>query len=373
MASGILDSKTTTSQCPWSDKGLDFKIYAPNTLPPMLKDDPGVLMGVGWGYLRRGGSLLVSGETGVGKSIFAMQMAIHLVLGKDFFGIPVRRRCRVLMMTSQHEDSAEVLWSHLQGLVKVLELKKDEQAVLNRDLVLAPVPRGFDSIDRTHDAMKRCSADVVILNPLQSFCTGHPSDMAAGTALVERLSALQHKSDIALIAIHHVTKSAGTSRKSGRKDRWGSENYAGMGLGSLFDHFRSGAVLESVGADPGRAVLRLTKGADRSGWPKGQKRQLHIEWSNLEDESEEEVGFVVSKNVPSEDEASSSPSDQCLDDVRKVLAKASGPLTAAEVFRRLPQDRYGRSSIFLRLKKWAKAGEVTRTPRGSYSLLALDE
>lgn len=373
MASGLLDSKTTAPKSPWSDKGLDFKIYSPSNLPPMLKNDPGVLMGVGWGYLRRGGSLLISGETGVGKSIFAMQMAIHLVLGKDFFGIPVRRRCRVLMMTSQHEDSAEVLWSHLQGLIKVLEIKKDEREALNRDLVLAPVPRGFDSIDRTHEAMRRCKADVVILNPLQSFCTGHPSDMAAGTALVERLSALQHKSDIALIAIHHVTKSAGTSRKSGKKDRWGSDHYAGIGLGSLFDHFRSGAVLESVGAVPGRAVLRLTKGADRSGWPKGQKRQLYIEWSNLESESEEEVGFVLSKEAPSEDEASSTPIDQCLEDIRRVLAKAPGPLTAAEVVRRLPKDRYARSSVFARLKKWAIVGEVTRSPRGSYSLPEADE
>jgi hypothetical protein len=71
------------------------------------KEDPNSLIGNRW--LCSGGSLVIQGYSGIGKSSFALQMALHWAVGKDFFGIPVKRPLRTVFIQAEndHGDFAE--------------------------------------------------------------------------------------------------------------------------------------------------------------------------------------------------------------------------------------------------------------------------
>ncbi len=353
---------------------MKFAIYRPSDLPVPPVDDPLVLMGIDWGYLRKGGSLLICGETGGGKSLLALQLAIHLVLGRDFFGIPVKRPSKVLILTATHEDGVEVLWSHLHGIMTTLNLTAEETARVESNLLFAPVDRGSKSLAWAAEAVTTKAADVLILNPLQHFCDGHPSEISAGTALVDFLDTLVKHTQAAVIAIHHVTKPNG---QSSRNDNWIRAHYGGMGLGSLFDFFRSGATLRGVGDLRGRAILKLTKGAERSGLA-DRKAELHIAWT---DEHYSEKNGRLIKHLGwqlTEPYVEGEPArDQLLDKVRALITGAGRALSQAEIITQLAAleggNRRKESTVGNTLRTWVKDGVLASERKGKarvYSLAA---
>ena len=60
------------------------------------------LLGIRW--LCRGGSILLCGPTGIGKSSFAMQLAIKCALGETFFGIAASGKLKVLVIQAENDD-----------------------------------------------------------------------------------------------------------------------------------------------------------------------------------------------------------------------------------------------------------------------------
>lgn len=357
-----------------------FYLYRPSELPPQLENDPEVFIGTGMGYLRRRGSLLLSGETGVGKSIMASQLAICLVLGRPFLEIPIRRTCRVLVMTSEHEDGAEVLWAHVQGLAAAMQLTADELATLDRDLAFAPVGRGFVSLDRVEAALAHHKAEVVILNPLQHFADGHLSELSTGTALIQRLGTLITKCGVAVVGIHHVTKQTGTSRSRPDNDRWAADHYGGLGLSTLFDFFRSGALLKSARGERGHGTLKFTKGADRLGLPEEQKDRIEVCWSKGQKtlpngQSIKLLGWKVWEGAPPEPTAPRKlkGSDLRLAQVKEILRNHGSSLTTAEIVKAMKEHGAGSSTVRDDLKNWShEGGPLVKSParRGNRFALA---
>ena len=71
--------------------------------------DPDNVLGNRW--LCKGGSCLIVGQSGIGKSSFAMQMAINWALGKATFGIAPERPLKSLIVQAENDrgDIAEML------------------------------------------------------------------------------------------------------------------------------------------------------------------------------------------------------------------------------------------------------------------------
>lgn len=340
--------------------------YRPSELPEPPVNDPNVIMGVDTGILRKDGSLLFSGPTGVGKSTMAGQLGMDLGLGRSFLGIPVAGPQRVLLVTAAGEDGPEILWAHIQGLYEGLKLTDEQKHILEDNLSLLPLEQhGGPALDEVARAIAATKPDVVILNPLQHFCDGHPSETGVCTQFVGRLKDLMMGCKVGLVIFHHTQK-RGDEHERGQG--WAQRHYSGLGAGSLFDHVRSGVCLVARGKR-GQVLLKLAKGAERAGidleeflvgWVKGEtvrpgRRTI------------KHLGWVLSGAAPADSE------DEALDAVVAVLKGAGTALSESDILTRWkadsPKPRY--STLGKALQGWMEDGTISGERLGKRWMYAL--
>ena len=74
------------------------------------KEDPTCVLGLNR-WLCKGGSMLIVGQSGTGKSSLMMQAAVHWALGRDFFGIKPARPLRAIILQAENDagDVSEAL------------------------------------------------------------------------------------------------------------------------------------------------------------------------------------------------------------------------------------------------------------------------
>lgn len=344
------------------------KCYRLSELPEPPANDPNVFMGVDIGLLRKGGSMLVCGPTGCGKSTFAGHLGMDLALGQSFLGIPVHGDRRVLLVTAADEDGPEVLWAQTQGLLAGLGLGDDRMAKLEANLVICPVENHGDAALReVEQVIAEVRPEVVILNPLQHFTDGNPSDSNACFQLVGRLKTLVMESGAALVVIHHTTKKA--SQKETGTD-WAQPHYGGAGANPLFNMFRSGVTLVPRGKR-GEAMLQFTKGGERAGIP---GNQVSVSWIHGETKREgrstiRHLGWKIVTDAVDE----GPESDPGFEVVNSILRAAGTVLSQNEILAQWDSDvrKPGDSTLGKDLKRWSDEGSLVATRQGKRMVYSL--
>lgn len=178
------------------DAGLTFAdLLAYNT-----KDDPEALFENGW--LRRSGSCMEEGYSGIGKSSIAMQQAATWATGKDFFGIQPRRALRSIIIQAEN-DTAD-LAEEAQGVHLGAGLCPPDDML-----------RIFTRCDLCGEALARYAAalaerykpDLVWLDNLNSYIggdTNSPADCSKFLRL--QLNPVSQRYGFAWIVLHHGNK-----------------------------------------------------------------------------------------------------------------------------------------------------------------------
>jgi len=226
------------------------------------KADPDCVIGDRW--LTRGGSMLLVSQSGVGKSSFAMQLMICLATHRPFFGIRAKRALRVLYLQAEN-----CLGDVSEGFVDIcagLNLHAPERKTLEENLHIYrdSTSTGPAFISRLEQLTKRHAPDVVVVDPLLSYCGIEVADQLAVTEFCRhRLAPYLEASGVVLIAVHHTTKPRTA------KDREGQTisdlAYSGAGASELVNFVREVGVIQRL---PGEApVFRfgLTKRRNRAG------------------------------------------------------------------------------------------------------------
>ncbi len=131
------------------------------------KDDPNAVIGNRW--LCKGGSLLIVGQSGTGKSSLMMQAAVHWALGRDFFGIKPARPLRAIIL--QAENDAGDVSEALQDVVAGAYLDSQERDQLRESLAIFrdTVSTGTAFTAALADLVREHRADIVFVDPLLSF------------------------------------------------------------------------------------------------------------------------------------------------------------------------------------------------------------
>jgi RecA-family ATPase len=227
-------------------------------------NDPNNLLGNRW--LCRGGSCLFVGQSGIGKSSLALQMAVTWALGKPVFGVKPVKPLKSLLIQAENDlgDVSEMLQGTLGGL-GIKTAQEATSALQGRLAVVAEaVQTGEEFANAVRHLVAKHKPDLVWLDPLLSFIGDDISKQDVCSYFLRNLlNPIAHETGVVWMMMHHTPKPS-TDPKS--KSGWNStdHSYAGTGSSELTNWARAVCVLQAT-KDEGRFVLRMAKRNKRTG------------------------------------------------------------------------------------------------------------
>ena len=220
-------------------------------------------------FLCRGGSCLINGRTGIGKSSAIMQMALHFAVGRGCFGIKPSRGWPLTSLIIQAENDDGDLAEMRDGILAGLPWEECEKEAARKNVYIVTIndATGHEFCAQLERAAQHVMADLVWGDPLLSFMGGDVMRQADTTEFLRGgLQPILSRNDFGLIMCHHEPK---PPRQDGRNS-WSDADHAYAGSGS------------SELANWARGVLSLTPVPDAAGAFKliGAKRGSRLGWRN---------------------------------------------------------------------------------------------
>ena len=283
--------------------------------PVPEEENPRALFKGGW--LRMGGGATFVSVSGAGKSVAATQFAVCFALGRPWMGIqPLRPLLVAVYQWEDDEDEVADFRENTRRGLLAAGWTHEEVAQALTQIICHDVTglSGDDFIEYLAFAQARDKADLLILNPLQSFAG---CDITKNNELTHLL---RHKIDPILesadapcgcIIIHHTNK-VPTNGKD-RRDWLGgnSATYAGAGGAELVNWARATLTLLPYENADGYYTLSAGKRGDRLGWKDANgnmtktKPIAHTE------------GLMFWREVPPDELAAIGTARQMCDDARR--------------------------------------------------------
>ena len=227
------------------------------------KDDPTTVLG-NHRWLCKGGSLLIVGQSGTGKSSLMMQAAVHWCLGRDFFGIKPAKPLRAIVL--QAENDAGDISEALQDVMAGAYIDAAERFQLRDALAIYrdTVSTGTTFTKALRDLVVSHQADIVFVDPLLSFAGIDVSDQEQASKFLRHdLAPILLETGAVLVAMHHTGKPKASADKEGQTTA--DLAYAGLGSSEFTNWFREVAVLFRCQGDEPIYKFGLTKRRGRAG------------------------------------------------------------------------------------------------------------
>jgi len=230
-----------------------------------VENDPNNILGHRW--ICRGASLVIVGQSGVGKSALCMQMLILWALGLPAFNIAPVRPLRSLIIQAENDkgDLAEMY----QGVCKGMKLTAEQQRLVSERIrIYRDVTHtGPEFIGFARRLIARDRPDLVWIDPLLSFIGDDINAQRVVSDFTTRLNVVAQDTGVAWCLMHHTGK---PPKEPKAMSHWTPSDLAYMGLGSslLTNWSRELAVLVRLKAPDGfppTFQLSMTKRRLRAG------------------------------------------------------------------------------------------------------------
>jgi hypothetical protein len=246
------DKQTTGALTVEIDAIEDFAAFEEPGADPLIGHAGEVL-------IPQGGDVMVYGEGGAGKTTLVDDAACHLAAGRDWLGMPIPRRARVLLV--ENEGPRPLLRAKLRAKLAVW----DGPDIAGGVQILAAPWASFTFADeqwRTELAriVDEHEIDVIIAGPLTRIgmdSAGTLQEVAAFAALIDDVRRRCGRR-VAVILVHHENKG-------------GTVSGAWEGAGDTLLHVEA--------AGPGRTILRIQKARWASDY---HGRTLKLKWTDGE-------------------------------------------------------------------------------------------
>jgi hypothetical protein len=227
---------------------------------------------LGEDYLKRGGSMLFVGPTGIGKSSASVQMDMAWAAGMPAFGIQPNGPMRILTIGA--EDDYSDLFQMVVGVGGGLDLTDEQWALVkeNTHYLHCNSKCGDDFLHFLDKACKKFQPDLVRVNPLNSYVG---DDWSKGSVIAkfcrQGLNPILEKNRCGLVLVHHVNKPnhAAKDTATWKPSEWaygysGSADLANWSRAILvIDPTASNDVFRFVAAKRGKRIGWVD---DESGW-----------------------------------------------------------------------------------------------------------
>ncbi len=235
------------------------KVKTPDDLMAKPEDDNLV----GERFLCRQGSWLLVAQSGVGKSVFAIQAAISFSVGRDVFGLRVERPLKNLMI--QAENNAGDMHESFSGVCEGIALTPGERKLLKANFRTVHCSRytGGEFAKFVAHLCRAHRPDVVWIDPLLSYIGGEISKMQDTSRFLQnQLQPVIEDADCGLVVVHHTGK---PPKSEDGKYKGADLAYLGIGSSVLTNWARATSTLLRVESRENHFVLEHAKRADRAG------------------------------------------------------------------------------------------------------------
>jgi KaiC/GvpD/RAD55 family RecA-like ATPase len=158
---------------------------------------------IGGGLLPEGCSLMIAGESGEGKSMLRLEMALHLALGRDLWGLEIPRPRRVLII--QFENIEQLEQVRLKRMLRGLKAECPENLLFSSPLARYDLVEKGDRA-RLIAAIQKSQAEVVMYDPLSSLHRVNENDNAQMRWIMDNLTEINRRTGTTAIVVHHYGK-----------------------------------------------------------------------------------------------------------------------------------------------------------------------
>ncbi len=245
------------------------EILATNTT-----DDPDALIGQKRRFLSKGGSWMIIGPSGIGKSTLITSLCIHAAAGVTWHGITFRQALKVLVVQAENDrgDLAEMI----RGAFKAANFDSATEALARKNILWRQEcsRTGSDFCGWLEKIVVATGAQLVVIDPLLSYVGDDISQQKVASSFLRNgLQPIQQRTGCITVAVHHTGK---PSKDAGAHKGWNESDFAYLGLGSsdLTNWARAIAVFTPVGVDTGIFRFMLPKRGRRSGMVDSFSKEL---------------------------------------------------------------------------------------------------
>ncbi len=230
-------------------------------------------------FLCRGGSLLLCGGTGLGKSSLAVQLPAQFALGLGDFGIQPVRPLKSLIIQAENDDGdiAEFRDGTFAGYgYSASQIKQIQESVVLHTEVKYRGPEFCRGV--LHALASHHQPDLAWIDHALAYYKGDVSaQLGVGVFLREQLQPVLTEHKMAAVILHH------TPKPSDKRAAWSDRDFSYLGMGSVEWANWARAVLTVVEVGDRIFELRCPKRGERLGWldEKGKKTtRTYIAWSS---------------------------------------------------------------------------------------------
>ena len=232
------------------------------------KADPTNVLGNRW--LCRGGSLVMAGQAGTGKSALMMQAAINWTLGQDFFGIKTNNGMKMRTLVIQAENDAGDVAESMQDQVNGLYLDEDQKAELKDRMFIyrESVATGKEFGDVLRKLVVQHQATICFVDPLMAFVGADISESAEAAKFLRHIiQPILNETGVIVVFMHHTGKPKSSKDKEGQT--MADLAYQLFGSSEVTNWAREIACLQRCQGDEPIYRLGLTKRRSRAGMTDG--------------------------------------------------------------------------------------------------------
>lgn len=216
-------------------------------------------------FLCRGGGLLLTGPTGIGKSSLSMQATILWAIGEPCFGIVPVHPLKSLLIQAENDDGD--LAEFRDGICAGLNLTEEKIKLAASNVLVASEDtrssvRFFAEV--VEPLLELHKPDLLWIDPALAYVGGDTaSQRDVGAFLRNGLNPLLHRFGCAAVVVHHTNKPPTCREKSS----WQAGDFAYLGSGSAewANWARAVLAVRAIGSHE-IFELRAAKRGSRLGW-----------------------------------------------------------------------------------------------------------
>ena len=221
---------------------------------------------VGNRFLCRGGSWLISAQSGIGKSVLAIQGACSFAIGRDLFGLKVSGPTRNLMIQAENNDGD--MRETMAGVTAGMSPGEGELRSLKANLRTVHCSRysGEKFVKFLAHLCRAWRPDIVWIDPLLAYIGGEITKSSDCAKFFRNtLNPVVEDFGIGVVIIHHMPKPP--KRTDDGKYKGYDLSYAGIGASDITNWARATSTVTRMEGCENRFRFEHSKRCDRAGCP----------------------------------------------------------------------------------------------------------